>query len=181
VNLTNYELLYNPGKVDKEIGERFRKAWWDRLFERADRRVFNKESHGAEGFYTVARNMHATWLKVWKAKGEPYGDCIGEPDFGAWLCKGADPGLLIPAGHPVKYVGSDAFGMTVAPDSTIMSGNYTFEHVIVETANGICHWQVEHVEPVSLPKSMLDFARAQAMKDFRCPMLGRGGEDGEQH
>ena len=177
MNLTNYELLYSPGKVDKEIGERFRKTWWSRLFDGADRRVFNKEAHGTEGFYAVARRMHSTWLEVWTAKGRPYGDCIGEPDFGAWLCKGADPGLLVPVGHPVKHVSSDAFGMTLAPDSTIMSGNYTFESVLVETANGICQWHVEDVEPVSLPKSVLDFAKAQAMKDFKCPMLGGGGAE----
>ena len=177
MNLTNYELLYSPGKVDEEIGERFRKAWWDRLLLGTDRRVFSKEAHGE--FYAVARKMHSAWLEVWTAKGKPCGDSIGEPDFGAWLCKGADPGLLVPVGHPVRHVGSDVFGMTLSPDSTVLSGNYTLEHVVVDTATGICRWQVNDVEPVSLPKSMLDFARSQVMKGFRCPMLGGGGEDGE--
>jgi len=175
VNLTNYEMLFYASKVEKEIGERFRKDWWDNTFLGADRRVFCKEAQ--EKFYAIAHRMHGVWLEVWKAKGSPYGDCV-DMDFGAWLCKGADPGLLVPAGRPVKHVSSDVFGITLEPDVSILSGNYTLEHVRVDTANGVCHWQVEHVVPVNLPQSMLDFAKAQAMKDFKCPLLGKGGPDG---
>lgn len=175
MNLTNYEMLFCAGKVEKEIGEKFRKDWWDPVFREVDRRVFCEEA--PKKFYAAARVMYVKWFKVWEAKGKPWGDCV-DMDFGTWLCKGADPGLLVPAGRPVKHVSSDVFGITLEPDVSVLSGNYTLEHVRVDTANGVCHWQAEHVVPMNLPQSMLDFAKAQAMKDFKCPLLGKGGPDG---
>lgn len=112
MSLTNYEMLFYAGKVEKEIGEKFRKDWWDPVFREADRRVFCEEA--PKKFYAAARVMYVKWFKVWEAKGKPWGDCV-DVDFGAWLCKGADPGLLVPAGRPVKHVSSDVFGVTLGP------------------------------------------------------------------
>lgn len=184
MNLTNYELLFSAGKVEKECGAAFLKDWWDPAFGRADRRVFNKDSAGS--FWAVARKLYDVWHSLWEAKGRPYNDAVsgGDVDFGLWLAKYADAALLIPAGRPVRYnrkgatgdSGEDVFGMTLEPTLDVFNGNYTVEQVRVETDKGVCTWPVDRVEPVRVPASMIAFAKAQALKEFKCPMLKGGAE-----
>lgn len=175
MNLTNYELLFSPEKVEKECGNAFWKNWWYPVFGSIDKRVFCKEA--AESFWAIVRKVHAVWHGLWGAKGRPWGDVVsgGDVDLGLWLAKNADAALLIPAGRPVRYarkgdVGEDVFGMTLEPTTQVLDGNYTVEMVRVETAGGMCIWPVDRVEPVKIPESMLAFAKAQALKEFKCPL-----------
>ena len=182
MNLTNYELLFSPGKVEKECGTAFLENWWKPALERSGRRVFDKDA--AKSFWPVARLLHAAWHDLWVAKGRPYGDVVsgGDVDLGLWMAKDADAALLIPAGRPVRYArkgdtgdsGEDVFGMTLEPDLSVFNGNYTVEMVRVETDAGICSWPIDRVEPVRVPASMLAFAKAQALREFKCP-LAKGG------
>lgn len=183
MNLTNYEMLFYPGMVEKECGTAFRKNWWEPVFGRTGRRVFDKDA--AKSFWPVVRNMHAVWHSLWEAKGRPYADVVsgGDADFGLWMAKYADTALLVPAGRPVRWArkeddtgGSDedVFGMTLEPDLSVFNGNYTVEMVRVETDAGICSWPIDRVEPVRVPASMIAFAKAQALKEFKCP-LAKGG------
>lgn len=177
MNLTNYELLFSGETVAKECGAEFLKNWWEPVFGRADRRVFCKDA--ANSFWAVARKMYGVWHKLWELKGRPYNDVVsgGDVDFGLWLAKYADAALLVPAGRPVRYARKDGesdgkvFGMTLEPTLDVFNGNYTVESVRVETDAGMCTWPVDRVEPVRVPASMLAFAKAQALKEFKCPML----------
>lgn len=181
MNLTNYELLFYPGTVEKECGTAFLENWWKPVFGCADRRVFCKDAAGS--FWAVARKMHAIWYMLWEEKGRPYGDVVsgGDVDFGLWLAKRADAALLIPVGRPVRYArkgdesGEDVFGMTLEPTLSVFDGNYTVEQVLVETDRGVCTWPVDRIEPVRVPASMIAFAKAQALKEFKCPVLAKGG------
>ena len=180
MNLTNFELLFSPEKVEKECGAEFLENWWKPVLRRADRKVFSKDA--ASSFWTVARKMHDVWHKLWELKGRPYGDVVsgGDVDFGLWMAKYADAALLVPAGRPVRYSrkgsesGEDVFGMTLEPNLSVFNGNYTVEMVRVETDAGICSWPIDRVEPVRVPASMLAFAKAQALREFKCP-LAKGG------
>ena len=180
MNLTNYELLFSPEKVEKEYGAAFLENWWKPVLGRADRRVFCKDAAGS--FWAVARKMYAVWHKLWELKDRPYNDVVsgGDVDFGLWLAKYADAALLIPAGRPVRYArkdgesGGEVFGMTLEPDLSVFNGNYTVELMRVETDAGVCSWPVDVVEPVRVPASMIAFAKAQALKEFKCP-LAKGG------
>ena len=180
MNLTNYELLFSPEKVEKECGAAFLENWWKPVLGCADRRVFCKDAAGS--FWAVARKMHAVWHRLWEMKDRPYGDVVsgGDVDFGLWLAKNADVALLIPVGRPVRYArrddaGEDVFGMTLEPSLSVFDGNYTVGQVLVETDRGVCTWPVDRVEPVRVPASMIAFAKAQALKEFKCPMLKGGG------
>lgn len=180
MNLTNYELLFSPEKVEKACGTAFLENWWKPVFRSADRRVFCKDAAGS--FWALARRMHAVWHGLWKAKGRPYGDVVsgGDVDFGLWLAKYADAGLLVPAGRPVRYArrdgesGEEVFGMTLEPALDVFNGNYTVEMVRVETDRGVCTWPVDRIEPARVPASMVAFARAQALREFKCPVLAKG-------
>lgn len=180
MNLTNYELLFSPEKVEKACGTAFLENWWKPVFRSADRRVFCKDAAGS--FWAVARKMHAVWHKLWEQKDRPYGDVVsgGDVDLGLWLAKNADVALLIPAGRPVRYAredgesGEEVFGMTLEPSLTVFDGNYVVGQVLVDTIVGTCMWPVDRVEPVMVPGSMLAFAKAQALKEFKCPMLAKG-------
>ena len=185
MNLTNYELLLSVEEVQEECGAAFLKNWWDPVLRNSDKRVFGN-SDKPDPFWTVARKMHKVWHGLWEKKGRPYSATVsgGEVDFGLWLAKKADVALLIPAGCPVRYVrkgdgGDDVFGMTLEPTLDVFDGNYTVEQVRVETARGVCIWSALRVEPVKIPLSMLDFAKAQALKEFKCPMLKGGGNGGD--
>ncbi len=176
-NLTNYELLFSPKEVEKECGTAFLENWWKPVFRRADRRVFCKDA--ADSFWAAARKIYAVWHKLWELKGRPYGDVVsgGDVDFGLWMAKYADAALLVPAGRPVRYArrdgesGEEVFGMTLEPALDVFNGNYTVETVRVETDAGVCTWPVDRVEPVRVPASMIAFAKAQALKELKCPML----------
>lgn len=180
MNLTNYELLFSGETVEKNYGRAFLENWWKPVFGRADRRVFCKDAAGS--FWAVARKMYGVWHKLWELKGRPYNDAVsgGDVDFGLWMAKYADAALLIPAGRPVRYIrkdsesGGEVFGMTLEPTLDVFNGNYTVESVRVETDAGMCTWPVDRVEPVRVPASMLAFAKAQALKEFKCP-LAKGG------
>lgn len=179
MNLTNYELLFIPNKVEAECGAAFLKNWWDPVFGRADRRVFCKDA--ANSFWAIARKLHLIWHGLWEAGSRPYSDVVsgGDVDLGLWLAKKADAALLIPSGRPVRYaqkgdsgdIGDDVFGMTLEPTLQVFDGHYTIEQVRVETARGVCIWPVDRVEPVNIPASMVAFAKAQALKEFKCPMM----------
>lgn len=182
MNLTNYELLFSGEAVAEEYGDAFLKNWWEPVLGRADRRVFCKEATGS--FWAIARKMHAVWHKLWEQKGNPYNDVVsgGDVDFGLWLAKKADAALLIPADCPVKYdregeAGDDVFGMTLEPTLQVFDGNYTVGQVRVVTANGLCIWPADRVEPVKIPQAMLDFAKAQVLKELKCPLMKNGGAE----
>lgn len=183
MNLTNYELLFSSEKVEKECGAAFLKNWWSPAFGHADRLVFGN-SDKVDPFWAAVRKMHDVWHGLWEEKSRPYARVVfgGDVDFGMWLAKQADVALLVPAGCPVRYartgdVGEDVFGMTLEPTLQVFDGHYTVEQVRVETANGVCIWPVARVEPVKIPASMLDFAKAQALKELKCPLMKKGGAE----
>ena len=72
--------------------------------------------------------------------------------------------------------GEDVFGMTLGPTLEVFNGYYAVDRVRVETDKGVCAWPIDRVEPVRVPASMLAFARAQALKEFKCPVLMKGGD-----
>lgn len=177
MNLTNYELLFSAAKVENECGEAFRKNWWDPVFERADRRVFCENAH--KSFWATARKLHNVWYSLWVERGRPYGGTLPDKgvDLGMWMAKDADVALLIPSGLPVRYIRDkedtreDVFGMTLEPTLQVLDGNYSVRQVNVETDKGVCIWPVDKIEPVRVPASMLAFAKAQALRELKCPLM----------